>query len=119
LLYKNNWTLTPLMAAGRRNDSFDPRWLVPALSALLTDRQSQSPVALVLLVDGNPIQVTIVNDGPRVELLDEVPAGTQAVLRTTPETALALAAKALTPEQAISCDRSYTGSPETICAVLG
>jgi DNA-binding HxlR family transcriptional regulator len=110
---------TPLMAAGRRNDSFDPRWLVPALSALLTDRQSQSPVALVLLVDGNPIQITISNDGPRVELLDEVPAGTQAVLRTTPETALALAAKALAPEQAISSDRSYTGSSETICAVLG
>jgi hypothetical protein len=51
----------------------------------------------VLLVDGNKVQITIANDGPRVELLEEFPAGTQAVLRTTPETALALAAKALTP----------------------
>lgn len=110
---------TPLMVVGRRNDAFDPRWLVPALAALLTDRRSPSPVALVLLVDGNPIQITIANDGPRVELLEEVPAGTQAVLRTTPETALALAAKALTPEQAISSGRSYTSSPETVCAVLG
>jgi hypothetical protein len=40
-------------------------------------------------------------------------------LRTTPETALALAANAVTSEQAITSDRSYTGDPETIRAVFG
>lgn len=110
---------TPLMAVGRRNDAFDPRWLAPALSALLADRQSQSPATLVLLVDDTPIQITIADDGPLVELLDEVPAGASTVVRTSPETALALAANAITLEQAITSECSYTGSPETLHAVLG
>jgi DNA-binding HxlR family transcriptional regulator len=110
---------TPLMAAGRRDDSFDPRWLLPALAALLADRRSQSPVTLILLVDGTPIQITIADDGPHIEVLGEVPGGVPAVLHTGPETALALAANAITVHQAITSDCSYTGDPETLRAVLG
>jgi DNA-binding HxlR family transcriptional regulator len=110
---------TPTMATGRRNDSFDPRWLVPALSALLAERRSQPTATLVLLVEGTSIQVTIDSVGPRVEVLDEVPADTCAVLRTDPETALALAAKAITLGEAITSDGDYTGDPGTLRAVLG
>jgi DNA-binding HxlR family transcriptional regulator len=110
---------TPLMTAGRRDDSFDPRWLVPALTALLANRRSQCPVTLVLVVDGVPIRISIANDGPYLELLDEVPAAAHAVLRTGPERALALAANAITVDQAVTSDCSYTGDPETLRAVLG
>ncbi len=110
---------TPLMAVGRSNDSFDPRWLVPALSALLTDRHSQSPATLVLLVDNTPILITLAEDGPHVELPDEIPTVGCAVLRTSPETALALAANAVPLEQVITSDCSYTGDPETLRAVFG
>ena len=90
---------TPVMRYGRRADSFDPRWLVPALHALLADRRTSTPVTLVVLVDGIHIQVAVDGDGPHVQVLDEPPDGA-AVLRATPETALALAAGAITPEHA-------------------
>ena len=90
---------TPVMRCGQGGDCFDPRWLVPALRALLADRRMPAPVTLVVLVDGIHIQVTVDGDGPHVQVLDEPPDGA-AVLRTTPETALALAAGAITLEQA-------------------
>lgn len=90
---------TPVMRFGQGGDCFDPRWLVPALRALLADRRMPEPVTLVVLVDGIHIQVTVDGDGPHVHVLDEPPDGA-AVLRTTPETALALAAGAITLEQA-------------------
>lgn len=90
---------TPVMRFGQGGDCFDPRWLVPALRALLADRRMPAPVTLVVLVDGIHIQVTVDGDGPHVQVLDEPPDGA-AVLRTTPETALALAAGAITLEQA-------------------
>ncbi|MBV8863596.1 MAG: helix-turn-helix transcriptional regulator [Mycobacterium sp.] len=109
---------TPLMAAGRHNDAFEPRWLLPALSALLADRRSTSPATVILLVDDTPIQVTIADDGPHVELLDEVPADNRAVLQTTPGIALALAAHAIAPEEASALDRDYPGAREAIRAVF-
>jgi DNA-binding HxlR family transcriptional regulator len=110
---------TPLMASGRRNDSFDPRWLVPAMSAMLTDRHSQTPATLILVVGNTPIKMTIADDGPHVEILNEAPTDAHPVLRTTPELALALAANAITPEEAITSGLDYTGDTAILHAVFG
>jgi len=110
---------TPLMASGRHNDSFDPRWLVPAMSAMLTDRRSQTPATLILVVGNTPIKMTIADDGPHVEILNEAPTDAYPVLRTTPELALALAANAITPEEAITSGLDYTGDTAILHAVFG
>jgi DNA-binding HxlR family transcriptional regulator len=108
---------TPVMRRGRCDDSFDPRWLVPALHALLADRRAPTPTTLVLLVDGIHMQVTVDGDGPHVRILDEVPGGA-AVLRASAETVLALAAGAITPTHAVAvCEN--TADQATIDTVLG
>lgn len=108
---------TPVMRVGRRRQSFDPRWLVPALHALLADRRAQTPATLVILVDGVNIQVTVGGDGPHVQVFDGSPGGA-AVLRATPETVLALAAGAITPERAADAG-DYTANRATIHTVFG
>ncbi len=110
---------TPLMVAGRHNHSFHPRWLVPAMSALLAGRQSQTAVTLILIVENTPITITVTADGPRVELSSETPTDSDAVLHTTAEDALALAAGAITPDEAIVSGRDYTGETEILHAVFG
>jgi DNA-binding HxlR family transcriptional regulator len=109
---------TPLMAAGRRDHSFRPRWLVPAMSALLADRRSQTAVSLLLVVEHTPIKITIAADGPHVELLSETPDDSHAVLRTTAEVALGLAANAITPDEAITSGLDYAGDKDILHTVL-
>ncbi len=108
---------TPVMRFGRCDDSFDPRWLAPALHALLADRRAPTPATLVVLVDGLHVQITVDGHGPHVQILDEAPDGA-AVLRASAETVLALAAGAITPTQAAG-DSDYASDQATIHAVFG
>jgi DNA-binding HxlR family transcriptional regulator len=110
---------TPLMAAGQHSDSFDPRWLVPALSALLSDRRSQTPAALILVVENTPIKIIIARDGPSIELLTELPTSAHPVLRTTADVALALAANAITPDEAITSGLDDADEWQIIHTVFG
>jgi DNA-binding HxlR family transcriptional regulator len=108
----------PLMRVGRNDDSFDPRWLVVALQALLANRRADTSATVVVLVENTPIEVTIDANGPRVTVVDEAAAGDDAVLRATPEAVLGLAAGALTLDEVITSQAGHTNDPATVNAVF-
>jgi hypothetical protein len=90
---------TPLMRPGRGDDTFRGPWLVTALRALLVNRTSSTPVAVGLEVAGDRIAVRRDRQGVEVSLNPDAMPTT--VLRGAPEVVLALAAGALTPQQAV------------------
>jgi DNA-binding HxlR family transcriptional regulator len=108
----------PLMSRGRSDDSFDPRWLVPALKALLANRRAEPSATVVVLVENTAVEVTIDADGPHVSLADKAAGGDEAVLRTTPEEVLAMAAGVISPDQVIASKAGHAGDPATIHAVF-
>jgi DNA-binding HxlR family transcriptional regulator len=108
----------PVMIVGRNDDSFDPRWLVPALHALLANRRAETPASVLLLVENTPIQVIIDADGPHVNVVDETAGGDEAVLRAIPEVVLGMAAGVLSPDQVITSKAGHTNDPATIHAVF-
>ncbi len=110
---------TPLMATGRGDHAFDPRWLVPSMSALLADRRSGTPVTIILVVEDVPLKITVADDGPRVEVLNETLTDAHPIVRTTSELALALVANVIDLEQAIAAGLDYTGDMEVLRAVFG
>lgn len=88
----------PLVASGRGEDAFHPRWLVLALPALLRDVTSTRPVEIGLLVEGFSITLRIDEHGPQALAHREQKAGT--VVEADPEVIVGLAAGVLTIEQA-------------------
>lgn len=98
----------PLVASGRGDDAFHPRWLVPALPALLGDATASPPVEIGLEVEGYLITVRIDEDGPHAYAPDRHSPDT--VLAADPETIVGLAARAVPLEQALSMGR-LTGDP--------
>lgn len=108
----------PVMITGRNDDSFDPRWLVPALHALLANRRAETPATVVVLVENTPIEVTIDANGPHVSVVDTAAGGDEAVLRVTPEAVLAMAAGVFSPDQVLTSKAGYTNDPATIHAVF-
>lgn len=88
----------PLVASGRGDDSFHPRWLVLALPALLRGVTATPPVQIDLIIEGFPITLHIDEHGPRAGSHPEQTAGT--VVEAAAEVIVGLAAGALTVEQA-------------------
>ncbi|MFV8161583.1 winged helix-turn-helix transcriptional regulator [Mycobacterium sp. 134] len=89
----------PLLASGRGDDVFHPRWLVLAIPALLQGATADPPVSVGLEVDGYLIDLRIDQTGPHATAdLDPRPS---TVLSASPDTVVALAAGAITVDQAI------------------
>jgi hypothetical protein len=103
---------------GRNDDSFDPRWLVPALQALLANRRAETSATVRVLVENTSLEVTIDANGPHVSVVDKAAGPDEAVLRTTPEAVLALASGAIGPDEVISSEAGHTNDPATIHAVF-
>ncbi|MGW0520945.1 winged helix-turn-helix transcriptional regulator [Crossiella sp. NPDC003009] len=93
----------PLMTTGRDGDSFQPRWLVVALPALLRGVTATPALELGFEVDGFLVVAHIDENGPRaVAQPDRRP---DTVLAAEPEVVVGLAAGALTVDQAVSAGR--------------
>jgi DNA-binding HxlR family transcriptional regulator len=108
----------PVMCVGRNDDAFDPRWLVPALHALLANRRAEASTTVLLVVEDTPIEVTVDADGPHVRVMVTASGGDGAVLRATPEVVLGMAAGMLSPDDVIASDAAHTNDPETVHAVF-
>jgi DNA-binding HxlR family transcriptional regulator len=108
----------PLMRVGRNDESFDPRWLVPALHALLADRRAEPSATVLVVVENTSIEVTIDADGPRVSVVDKSAGGDAAVLWATPEAVLAMAAGAIGPDEVIASKAGHTNDAATIHAAF-
>jgi DNA-binding HxlR family transcriptional regulator len=108
----------PLMISGRNVDAFDPRWLVPALHALLANRRAETPTTVLLVVEDTPIEVTVDAAGPHVTVVDTVARGDEAVLRVGPDVVLGMAAGVLSLDQAITSHGAHTNDPTTVHAVF-
>ncbi|MEV8237873.1 helix-turn-helix domain-containing protein [Rhodococcus sp. NPDC077669] len=89
---------TPLVASGRGDDVFHPRWLVLALPALLRDVTATPAVEVELLIEGFSIALRIDEHGPQAFSRRNQTAAT--VIEAAPEIIVGLAAGALTVEQA-------------------
>ncbi len=87
----------PLVASGRGNDSFQPRWLVLALPALLRGVTAAPAVELGLNIDGFPIVLRVDEHGARAAIDPEHAPGT--ILDAAPEVIVGLAAGAVTVDQ--------------------
>lgn len=93
----------PLLTTGRGDDSFQPRWLVVALPALLRGVTAAPALELGLEVEGLLIVLHIDEDGPRAVAQPDGQPGT--ILTAAPEIVIGLAAGALTIDQAVSAGR--------------
>lgn len=90
----------PLLATGRGDDSFQPRWLALALPAMLRGRTAAPPLEIGLEVEGLLIVLRVDSDGPSASIgTDQRP---QTVLTAAPETVVGLAAGALSVDQALT-----------------
>lgn len=105
---------TPLLASGRGDDAFQPRWLTLALPALLRDRTSPEPVELGIRIDGFMMVLMVTPDGVTAYLPDEPP---ETLLTTDPDTVVALAAGQLGIEDALT-RADFHGDREILEAVF-
>lgn len=101
----------PLMMTGRAGDSFQPRWLVLALPALLRGVTATPALELGLEVEGSLIILNIDENGPRAVVQPDRQPGT--ILTAEPEIVIGLAAGALTIDQALSAGR-LLGDPHIL-----
>lgn len=90
----------PLLQTGRGDDSFQPRWLVLALPAMLRGVTATPAIELGLEVDDFLIVLRFDEDGPSAISHPEPRPST--ILTATAETVVGLAAGALTVDQAVS-----------------
>ncbi|WP_226347149.1 winged helix-turn-helix transcriptional regulator [Agilicoccus flavus] len=90
----------PLLATGRGDDAFRPRWLTLALPALLHGVTATPAVELGIETDGLLMVLRVDSDGPSVS----VPAGgrPQSVLTAAPDVVVGLAAGGLTIDEALT-----------------
>jgi DNA-binding HxlR family transcriptional regulator len=109
------WSI-PLMAIGRGDDTFQPRWLAVALEALLRGRTAKPPAELGIEVAGSFMTLRIGKDGPHVTV--EPDRRPDTILKAEPEAVLRLAAGAIAIDQALS-QASVHGDPRVLTAVLG
>lgn len=93
----------PLLTTGRDGDSFQPRWLVLALPALLRGVTAAPALELGFEVEGFLIVLHIDENGPRaVAQPDRRP---DTILTAAPEIVVGLVAGALTIDEAVSAGR--------------
>lgn len=107
---------TPLMRSGRGGDTFRSPWLGTAVRALLDGRTSAPPVAVGLDTAGTVMTVRLDGTGASVVFDPDPPSST--VLRAEPEVVLALAAGAVSVDQAITRG-NLQGDPQELAAVFG
>jgi DNA-binding HxlR family transcriptional regulator len=89
----------PLLATGQGDDAFQPRWLTLALPALLRGVTASPPVELGIETDGFLMCLRVDEDGPSAFLPDRGPA---SVFTAAPDVVVALAAGAISVEQAVA-----------------
>ncbi|MFC7406898.1 winged helix-turn-helix transcriptional regulator [Georgenia alba] len=90
----------PLLAAGRGDDAFRPRWLTLALPAMLRGRTAVPPVEIGFEVEDLLIVLRIDGDGPSAGIgTDERP---RTVLKAAPDTVVSLVTGALSVDQAVA-----------------
>ncbi|MDO3645858.1 winged helix-turn-helix transcriptional regulator [Nocardia mangyaensis] len=89
----------PLLATGRGDDAFQPRWLTLALPALLRGTTASPPVELGIETDGFLMALRVDEDGPSAFVPDRDP---DSVFTAAPDVVIALAAGAINIEQAIA-----------------
>ncbi|TCO55787.1 winged helix-turn-helix transcriptional regulator [Actinocrispum wychmicini] len=104
----------PLLMTGRAGDSFQPRWLVLALPALLRGVTATPSLELGFEVEGFLIVLRIDENGPRAVQPDRHPG---TILTAAPEIVIGLAAGALTVDQAVSAGR-LLGDPHILRRVF-
>ncbi|GAB3755765.1 winged helix-turn-helix transcriptional regulator [Microlunatus parietis] len=90
----------PLLATGRGDDAFQPRWLTLALPALLRGATADPPVELGIETDGFRMVLRVDQDGPRAFVRPEAEPETWLVAE--PDVIVALAAGELTVSQALA-----------------
>ncbi|MDN5920691.1 MAG: helix-turn-helix transcriptional regulator [Pseudonocardia sp.] len=106
---------TPLLAPGRGDDAFQPRWLTLALPALLAGATVSSPVEIGIETDGLLMVLRIDEGGPSAFVRpDDEP---QTVLAAAPEVIVALAAGGVSIEQALAVGE-FRGDPEVLRSVF-
>lgn len=106
----------PLLATGRGDDAFQPRWLTLALPALLGGATSSAPVELGIETDGLLMILRIDQDGPSVSVRTGEPPA--ALLVAPPDVVVGLAAGAIGIEQAVAAGE-FRGDPQVLQAVFG
>ena len=90
----------PLLATGRGDDAFQPRWLSLALPALLRDTTASPPLELGIETDGFAMVLRIDEDGAGTFVRpDDMP---ETVLVASPDVVVGLAAGAISIEDAIA-----------------
>ncbi|RZQ65757.1 winged helix-turn-helix transcriptional regulator [Amycolatopsis suaedae] len=89
----------PLLASGRGEDAFQPRWLTLALPALLRGVTAAPPVELGIETDGFLMTLRVGEDGPSAFVPRREPA---SVLTAAPDVVVALASGAISVEQAVA-----------------
>ena len=107
---------TPVMASGRGDDAFQPRWLAVALEALLRGRTAKPPAELGIEVAGLFMTLRVDKDGPHVTVQPDRRPDT--ILEADPEAVLGLAAGAISIDEALS-QASVHGDRRVLTTVLG
>jgi DNA-binding HxlR family transcriptional regulator len=93
----------PLLMTGLDGDSFQPRWLVGALPALLRGVTATPALEVGFEVEGFLIVLHIDENGPRAVVQPDRQPGT--ILTAAPEIVIGLTTGAVTIDQAVSAGR--------------
>ncbi|MFI6574023.1 winged helix-turn-helix transcriptional regulator [Nocardia fluminea] len=105
------WAI-PLLATGRGDDTFRPRWLALALPAMLRDRTAAPPVEVAFDVEGLLIVLRIDEDGPSARI--DVDRQSETVLTAGPEIVIGLVAGALSVDQALASGAALLGNADVL-----
>lgn len=109
------WAI-PLLATGRGDDTFRPRWLALALPAMLRGRTAAPPVEVGFDVEGLLIVLRIDEDGPSARTgADRQP---ETVLSAGPEIVIGLVAGALSADQALASGAVILGNTDVLQRVF-
>lgn len=107
---------SPLLATGRNNDAFQPRWLALAIPALLQGATSTPAVECGIETDGLRMVVRVDETGPSVVVRpDQLP---DTLFTADPDIIVGLAAGQLTVDEALGMG-TVTGERRTLSAVFG
>lgn len=104
----------PLLATGRGEDAFRPRWLTLALPALLRGVTATPAVELGIETDGFLMTLRIDENGPSAFVPNERPG---AVLTASPDSVVGLAAGTITVDQALA-DGAFQGDMKLLRSVF-
>ncbi|WP_337926027.1 helix-turn-helix domain-containing protein [Kribbella italica] len=106
----------PLLAPGRGDDTFQPRWLTLALPALLRGTTSSTPVELGIETDGFTMVLRIDEAGPTAFVRpDDIP---DTLLVASPDVVVSLATGTITIKQAVATGE-FEGDLRVLHAAFG